>query len=234
MESATLQCSNIVKSFGGVIALDNVSLAIPRGRITGIIGPNGSGKSTLIDVISGFLKPDAGEVTLLGKKITNLAPYRISRMGLARTFQITKSFGGTSVLENVMVAHPKGICPEAKVMAEEILSKLKLAHLKNEMASGLSYGQQKLLGLGRVMIRNPSIILMDEPFSGINPVIQEEIVSTLFKLRDKSSIALVEHDMKMISRVCDHTFVLDRGQVICEGTPDFVLSNQKVVDAYLG
>lgn len=230
----TLDCIEVGKSFGGIVALDKVSLRAQTGQIAGIIGPNGSGKTTLIDIISGFLKPDKGEVILSGRKITRMPPYKISRLGLSRTFQITKSFMGMTVIENLIVAYPKGVCPEAVDLAEKVLEGLMLAILRNNKASALSYGQQKLLGIGRLMMRNPKTILLDEPFAGINPVIQEEIVSLLSKFRDSAAIILVEHDMKMITRVCDRIIALDRGRVIAEGTPNDVLKDQKVIDAYLG
>ncbi|MHB1909314.1 MAG: ABC transporter ATP-binding protein [Nitrososphaerales archaeon] len=229
-----LECNNIGKSFGGVVALESVSLKTEKGSVFGIIGPNGSGKSTLIDIISGFLKPDRGQVLLSGMKITRMAPSKISRLGLARTFQITKSFIGMTLIENLIVAYPDGVCREASELAVSILSRLKLDRLQDEKAISLSYGQQKLLGIGRLMMRNPNTILLDEPFAGINPVVQEEIVSLLTKLRESVAIVLVEHDMKMITRVCDRIIALDRGKIIAEGVPSEVLKDRKVVDAYLG
>ncbi len=229
-----MQCIDVVKKFGGVIAVDKISLNAPKGKITGIIGPNGSGKTTLIDIISGFLKADSGKVFVSGANVTGMPPFRISRLGLARTFQITKNFVSMTVIDNLVVSYPGGVCPKAYQIADSILNRLKISFLRNENARKLSYGQQKLVGLGRIMMRNPQIVLMDEPFSGINPVLQEEIVSLILEFGKTSAVILVEHDMKMISRVCDRVYALDRGAIISEGTAEEVLRNQKVIDAYLG
>jgi branched-chain amino acid transport system ATP-binding protein len=229
-----LQCVGLRKVFGGIAAVDDVSLSVPFNQITGLIGPNGSGKSTLVDMLSGVLKPNSGKVLLGEVNITGLTPYKISRLGLGRTFQIAKNFLEMSVIDNLVVANPDGVSKEAIERSESVLATLNLTKLRNERARSLSFGQQKLLGVGRIMMRNPKVIILDEPFSGINPVIQEKMVSLLLKFKESTAILLIEHDMKVISNLCDRVIAMDRGKVIATGKPEDVLRDAKVVEAYLG
>jgi len=247
-----LKIKNIYKSFGGILALNGVSFSVESNTITGLIGPNGSGKSTLFNVISGFYTKDRGEIYFKGKSIEGTEPYRIAMLGVGRTFQISEVPEKMTVLENLLLA-PKGQTGEGifnvflhplKIKGEnekylrkanEILELIQLYNLRNEYAGNLSGGQRKLLSLGRILMSEPTLLLLDEPTAGVNPTLIKDLIIAIRNLRDEKgeTILLVEHNMKVISEICDRVIVLDFGKKIAEGTPEEIQKNEKVLEAYL-
>lgn len=227
--TAALEVRGVKKRFGGVVAVDGVDLDVQSGMITGLIGPNGSGKSTLIDLISGTQTPDAGEILQGGRPLQGLPAHRIARMGVVRTFQMTRIFGGLTVLQNLLVADPD------RSRAQEWIGFLGLDSVSRQMAGLLSYGQQKLVELGTVLMLRPSVILLDEPGAGINPALLEDLKGHLLTFA-KSGIAilLVEHNVALIREVCTHLVAMDTGRVIATGDPDSVFDDPAVREAYLG
>lgn len=247
-----LRLENVHKSFGGIVALHGVSFNVEPNTITGLIGPNGSGKSTSFNVISGFYGKDRGEIYFQGKKIEDIEPYEIAMMGIGRTFQISEAPEKMTVLENFLLApknqigegvfdvflHPKKIKKEDRKHlknAFEILELIQLHDLRNEYAGNLSGGQKKLLSLGRILMSDPMLILLDEPTAGVNPTLIKDLIVAIKNLRDEKgkTILLVEHNMKVISEICDWVIVLDYGKKIAEGTPEEIQKNEKVLEAYL-
>jgi len=247
-----LKVENVYKSFGGILALNGVSFGVKSNTITGLIGPNGSGKSTLFNVISGFYSKDKGEIYFKGKKIVGLESHKIAMLGIGRTFQISEVPEKMTVLENLLLA-PKGQIGEGifnvflhpmKIKQEnekhlkkayEILELIQLYNLRNEYAGNLSGGQKKLLSLGRILMSEPMLILLDEPTAGVNPILIKDLIIAIKNLRDKKgeTILLVEHNMKVISEICDKVIVLDFGKKIAEGRPEEIQKNGKVLEAYL-
>jgi len=247
-----LKVENVHKSFGGIAALDGVTLSVEPNSITGLIGPNGSGKSTLFNVISGFYNKDRGEIYFKGKKIEGIEPYRIAMLGVGRTFQISEVPEKMTVLENLLLApksqigegifnvflHPLKIKRENEKLlkdAYEILELVQLYDLRNEYAGNLSGGQKKLLSLGRILMSDPILLLLDEPTAGVNPTLIRDLIVAIKNLRAEKgqTILLVEHNMKVISEICDRVIVLDFGKKIAEGTPEEIQKNEKVLEAYL-
>lgn len=247
-----LKVENVHKSFGGILALNGVTLSVEPNSITGLIGPNGSGKSTLFNVISGFYNKDRGEIYFKGKKIEGIEPYRIAMLGVGRTFQISEVPEKMTVLENLLLApksqigegifnvflHPLKIKRENEKLlkdAYEILELVQLYDLRNEYAGNLSGGQKKLLSLGRILMSDPVLLLLDEPTAGVNPTLVKDLIIAIKNLRAKKgqTILLVEHNMKVISEICDRVIVLDFGKKIAEGTPEEIQKNEKVLEAYL-
>jgi len=247
-----LKVVDLYKSFGGIQALAGVSFTVEKQSITGLIGPNGSGKSTCFNVISGFYSKDGGEVYFEGQKIGNLKPFEIARGGIGRTFQIAEAPEKMTVVENLLLA-PKDQTGEkifnvffkgTKIKQEtgeflkkidEVLNLVQLNHLRNEYAGNLSGGQRKLLSLARILLFDPDLILLDEPTAGVNPTLINDLVEAIQRLRDErgKTILLVEHNMRVISRICDKVIVLDSGIKIAEGTPKEIQNNEKVLEAYL-
>ena len=247
-----LKVEDIYKSFGGILALNGVSFNVEPNTITGLIGPNGSGKSTLFNVISGFYSKDKGEIYFKGKKIVGLEPHKIAMLGIGRTFQISEVPEKMTVLENLLLApkrqigegivnvfmHPLKIRKENEKhlkRAYEILELVQLSNLRNEYAGNLSGGQKKLLSLGRILMSEPILLLLDEPTAGVNPTLVKDLIVAIKNLRDEKgeTILLVEHNMKVISEICDRVIVLDFGAKIAEGTPEEIQKNEKVLEAYL-
>jgi len=247
-----LKVENVHKSFGGILALNGVTFSVEPNSITGLIGPNGSGKSTLFNVISGFYNKDRGEVYFKGKKIEGIEPYRIAMLGVGRTFQISEVPEKMTVLENLLLApksqigegifnvflHPLKIKRENEKLlkdAYEILELVQLYDLRNEYAGNLSGGQKKLLSLGRILMSDPILLLLDEPTAGVNPTLIRDLIVAIKNLRAEKgqTILLVEHNMKVISEICDRVIVLDFGKKIAEGTPEEIQKNEKVLEAYL-
>lgn len=250
--SVILKIEHIYKNFGGILALNGVSFSVEANSITGLIGPNGSGKSTLFNVISGFYRKDSGEIYFRGEKIERLEPCNIAMLGIGRTFQISEAPEKTTVLENLLLA-PKRQCGEGvfnvflnplRIKREHeqhlnnalgILELVQLTDLKNEYAENLSGGQRKLLSLGRILMSEPQLLLLDEPTAGVNPTLVKDLMVAIRNLRDQKGITilLVEHNMRVISEICERVIVLDFGQKIAEGTPEEIQSNEAVLEAYL-
>ncbi len=243
----------IHKSFGGLKALNGVSLEVEKGSITGLIGPNGSGKTTLFNIMSGFYTKDRGEIYFKGRRIDGLPPHEIARRGLCRTFQISQSPQGMTVLENMLLA-PQGQLGEGvvnallryrKILSQEranferarsLLELVGLLDLRDEYAGNLSGGQKKLLSLARILMADPDLILLDEPTAGVNPTLTKSLLGVIKKLqseREKTFLA-IEHNMKVISGICNKVVALNFGKVIAEGTPEEVQKSEEVLEAYLG
>jgi branched-chain amino acid transport system ATP-binding protein len=235
---ATLRASAVSRSFEGVQALSEVTLEVHRHEVVGLIGPNGAGKSTLVNVLSGFDRPDAGAVELEGREITGWSSHRRARAGLARTFQHSRSFGGLSVRENVEVA-ALGVgagSREARRRADRLLDLLALAPLAETTAAALSHGDERRLGVARVLATEPSFVLMDEPAAGLPEAEVPEFAEVVRSLRDEheAGVLLIDHNMALVMGVCDRVQVLDQGRTLAEGAPAEIRGNLDVAAAYLG
>jgi branched-chain amino acid transport system ATP-binding protein len=226
---------DVTKRFGGLTAVDGVSCAIRAGAITGLIGPNGSGKTTLFGLISGVLRPDAGRIWFKDRSIAGLPPHAVNRLGLGRTFQISRLFGQMTALENLLVG-ARGLVPaEAVARAQDLLSFVGLTGLAGEYAANLSYGQQKLLEFVRVLVPDPDLILLDEPFAGVNPAMEERLIARVRDLQALGKSFLVtDHEMRLIMALCERLLVLDHGVLIADGPPEAVRADERVVEAYFG
>ena len=248
-----LQISKINKSFGGLKVLNNLSLKIETGSISGLIGPNGAGKTTLFNIINGSIKPDSGSVQLNNFELIGLQPHELFKIGVLRTFQIPHEFFSLTVLDNLLVVPPNKIGEmffgqwffEKKIKkieeinvkkAQDILDILGLSHLEKEYAGNLSGGQKKLLELGRVMMVEPEIILLDEVGAGVNKTLLKKISNIIKKLNKekKYTFIMIEHDLDFISKLCDTIIVMAEGQFLTQGNIQQIKSNQKVIDIYLG
>jgi branched-chain amino acid transport system ATP-binding protein len=225
---------NVHKSFGGVRAVSGVSLTLERGRIYGLIGPNGSGKTTLFNCITGVERCDAGRIALDGEPIQHLKPYQIAQRGVGRTFQMIRVFPELTALENLLVV-TTGPHEAATARARELLAFVKLGRLADEYAGNLSYGQQKLVEFVRMHMRDPSLVLLDEPAAGVNRTLLNELLDAVRRLRDAGkTVLLVEHDMKVVMGLCEIVFVLDHGEKIAEGAPGAIQTDERVIEAYFG
>ena len=230
-----LEARNITKNYGHVIALDNVSLSIPPSTIVGLVGPNGSGKTTFVNLATGFSNLDSGDLFLKGDRINGRHPHEISRLGIARTFQETRVFRKMTVIENLLVASRDRAGSRPTQKARDLLTLVGLAHLEREYSGNLSYGQQKLLEFARVLMMDPTLILLDEPTAGIDTILTGELLRCFKMLRDQGkTLIIVEHNMAVINAVCERTVVLHHGRKIAEGTPLEIQQNRIVQDAYLG
>lgn len=230
-----LTVSELKRSFGGIKAVAGVSFNVAVKEIVGIIGPNGSGKSTLFNLLSGTIPPSSGTITLLGKDVTRQPAYRVARQGLGRTFQIPTPFINMTVRENLLAAAVEGEWRSARSRADEVLEALEISHIADDLASTLSGGQQRLLEFGRVQMRDPEIILLDEVTAGVNPRLRQIILGRVRDLREKGKTFLViEHDMELVRTICERIIVMDAGEIVFEGTFEEVARNERVVDAYLG
>ena len=233
-----LQARGLKVHFGGIHAVDGVDLVLKTGEILGLIGPNGAGKTTLVNALSGFQKPTAGTVLMNGQDVTGLSPHRLARRGLARTFQSVRLFPGLTVLENVELGGV-GVGmrrPAARKWARELLERLKLDDMASLYGIGLPHGLERRLGIVRALAAKPTFLMLDEPAAGLNEQESDELVGSLTLIRDDFSCALVviEHDMRLIMRLCERIQVIDYGKTISIGTPAQVRSDPAVLTAYLG
>lgn len=227
-----LEVDGAVKRFGGVAAVNGVSLALEPGRIYGLIGPNGSGKTTLFNCITGVDHLDEGRIRFKGVPIDRLKPHRIFHLGVGRTFQVIRVFPELTALENLLVVTTTGY---AEARARELLARVKLDRLADEFAGNLSYGQQKLVEFVRVLMTDPELILLDEPAAGVNRTLLNELLDAVRRLRDQGkTVLLVEHDMKVVMGLCETVFVLDHGEKLAEGAPGVIQADERVIEAYFG
>jgi branched-chain amino acid transport system ATP-binding protein len=252
MVTRILSVQQVSKSFGNLRALDGISIDVAEGKVSILIGPNGSGKTTLINVISGLYSPDSGRILFEDKEVTGLPPYKLYDMGMARTFQIPALFWKLTVLENLLIAEKgnpgegflrslltrfwKNKEIEATEKASRILELLGLSRLWNQPAYLLSGGQMKLVEIGRALMSNAHLLLLDEPVSGVNPTLAHEIFSRILKLRDEFGLTffIVEHRLDIALKYVDEIFAMALGRLIASGLPNEVMSNKQVIEAYLG
>ena len=243
---------NLQKSFGGLKAVDVNELTFMEGQLTSIIGPNGAGKTTFFDLISGFQNADSGEVFLNEKNISNSQPYKIARMGMVRTFQLTKVFDRMTVMDNLLFSgsdinndsflnsiiklnSQKLYENNLKEKAKEIMKDLNIDHMANSYARELSGGQKKLLELARAIINDPEILLLDEPLAGVNPKLAEDILSLIKRLSDNGiTIIMVEHNIEAVMKISERIVVLAEGSLIADGNPNQIRNDKNVIEAYLG
>ncbi len=248
-----LKITNLNKSFGGLKAVNNVKLEVKKGSITGLIGPNGAGKTTLFNTIAGLYAPENGEIYLEEKNITGLKPHELFKMGVLRTFQIAHEFSSLTVLENLMMVpgnqqgeqlfyalfsdhEVKKQEEEIREKAIEVIEFLNLKHLTQEIAGNLSGGQKKLLELGRTMMVEANLVLLDEVGAGVNRTLLNEISDAILRLNKERNYTffVIEHDMDLIEKICDPVIVMAEGGVLFEGKFSKVKSNEEVIEAYLG
>jgi len=230
-----LEVSDVRRSFGGIHAVQGVSFALGEQEILGIIGPNGSGKSTLFNLLTGLVRAGSGKVRLLGRDITGWKPHRIARAGMGRTFQIPALFVNMTVQENLYAAAVEGDWKTARQRTGQVLDLMTLGDLRNELASTLSGGQQRLLEFARVLMRDPQVILLDEVTAGVHPTLRQVILDAITRLRSEGrSFLVIEHDMELVRAVCERVIVMDAGQVVAHGSFDEIAADKSVVEAYLG
>jgi len=250
---ALLDVQAVTKTFEGLRAVNECSLQVRKGTITGLIGPNGAGKTTLFNIVTGFLKPTSGRILFGSRRIDGLPPHKVFGRGIVRTFQIPRELKQMTVLENLMLV-PAGqsgerlwnpwLLPfrvrrqerEIRDKALDVLEFVNLWHLRNEYASMLSSGQKKLLELARTLMCDPQLILLDEPGAGVNPTLMKSLALLVERLRDESGITffLIEHDMDLVARLCNPVIVMSSGEKLAEGTPEEVVHDERVLEAYLG
>jgi len=241
-----LEVERLKKSFEGFPALKGVDLSVREGELFGLIGPNGSGKTTFFNCVTGVLKCSGGKVLFKGEEITNRGPDRVYRMGIGRTFQLIEVFPGMTVLDNMLMAvqESQGRMfnrlfrireDNNEKRALQLLDFLRIAHLKDELARNLSYGQQKLLDFGMVLMSQPELILLDEPTCGVEIEMRQEMMRTIRALNQQGhTLIVIEHNMDVVMGLCERIAVLDYGEKIAEGTPAQIQSNPNVIDAYFG
>ena len=235
--SELLTAENVAKSFGGLMALDGINLGVRENSITSIIGPNGSGKTTFLNCINGIYIPEKGRLQLRGRSITGLKPHQVARLGVTRTFQVSRIFKKISVLDNVLapvLSSPKST-PTLREQACELLERVGLIDLKDHLGGELSGGQQKLLELLRAWISDSDLILLDEPFAGVHPELKARFYEEIKALRDRGkTFLLISHDMKSVYTLSDLIIVFDLGRIIASGREDDIKNNHLVIEAYLG
>ena len=228
----------VYKNFGGIPALHGVSLRVEMGKIHGVIGPNGAGKTTMFNVINGVYTPDEGLITYKERDITGLKPNKIASMGIGRTFQVARIFNEMTLMENMMVPLiPLRVSKtEGEKKALELLEMAELIHLKDQMAVEISGGQKKLLEFMRTMMADPAVVLLDEPFAGVNPALIDRLIEITFELNrtQKKTFLLISHDIPSVMKLCKDLTVLSAGTTIAEGESEKIRHDPAVIDAYLG
>jgi len=234
---ALLEVNGIIKRFGGLVAVDDLSLSLDKGQILGLIGPNGAGKTTAFNMISGFYKPDEGEVYFEGKKLNGLRPDQICKLGLSRTFQVVKPFPQLSVRDNVMVGayNRTNKRMQARHKALEIIEFLGMQDLSEATAGSLSVAYRKRLEVAKALATDPKIILLDEAMAGLRPTETDEMIELVRQISQRGiALLLVEHVMRVIMSLADRIVVIHHGEKIAEGEPKQIVKNKAVIDAYLG
>jgi branched-chain amino acid transport system ATP-binding protein len=240
-----LKLSSVSKRFGGLVAVDRLDLAVPKGQVKSVIGPNGAGKTTLFNLICGAIAPDSGEILFDDRKINGLTPYKLCRLGMARSFQVTNIFQGLSVYENIRISCQGqmrkillfGSVGHLKEQAEEtkrILDLIGLLEKQDELAGNLSHGDQRHLEIGIALGSKPSFLLLDEPTAGMNLHESRATLELINRFRGSITILLIEHDIDLVFKVSDSIAVLHQGQLLAEGNPEMIKADKEVVKAYLG
>jgi branched-chain amino acid transport system ATP-binding protein len=230
-----LAVENVARAFGGIRAVDGVTFGVEKAEIVGIIGPNGSGKSTLFNLLTGTLKPGAGTITLFDKNITKLPAYKIARAGLGRTFQIPALFVNMTVRENLWTAAVQFDWNNATARADTVLEQLELTRVADDLASSLSGGQQRLLEMGRILMQEPKVALLDEVAAGVHPRLRQIMLDAIRTLRDAgTTFLIIEHDMELAQDICDRIIVMDAGKIVAQGSFEEISHDPHVMEAYLG
>jgi branched-chain amino acid transport system ATP-binding protein len=237
--SILLQIQGVTKRFGGLQALSHLTFDLPEGQILGLIGPNGAGKTTLFNTINGVYKPEEGSIVFRGQDVTGKKPYHLASMGMARTHQIVRPLNELTVRENVMVGacfgHEDQSLANAAAIAEDVLTFVGLAARADQLAGSLNVAQKKRLEMARALAAHPYLLLLDEVLAGLNPSEIDGMVQTVLKIREQGvTILMIEHVMKAVMNVSDRIMVLDYGEQIAEGSPQEVVNNPRVIEAYLG
>jgi len=250
---AVIDVQNVSKRFGGLRAVNNCSLRVERGSITGLIGPNGAGKSTLFNLVAGNITPDSGKIIFDGRDVTGLKPHQLFHRGMLRTFQIAHEFSNMTALENLMMVPPgqpgeslatAWLAPGAVKVAEravrqkalDVIDFLKLGHVKHELAGNLSGGQKKLLELGRTMMVDAKVVLLDEVAAGVNRTLLQDLAANIERMNQELGYTffVIEHDMDLIGRLCDPVIVMAQGEKIAEGPMSEIRANPEIIEAYFG
>jgi branched-chain amino acid transport system ATP-binding protein len=246
-----LVADRLHRHFGGLVAVDVAHLEVQRGAITAVIGPNGAGKTTLFNLLTGFDKPQSGSWTFNGRRVAGLRAHQVARLGMVRTFQLTKALSRLTVIDNMRLGATGqtgenfwfSLLPflweqqerDITDRADELLARFRLDRMRDEFAGSLSGGQRKLLEMARALMVNPQLVLLDEPMAGVNPALAQSLLDHVKQLReDGLTVLFVEHDMDTVHGISDWVVVMGEGQIIAEGTPDKVMADQRVIDAYLG
>lgn len=250
---AIIEVKDVTKRFGGLAAVSHCSLSVADGSVTGLIGPNGAGKSTLFNMVAGTLRPDQGQIVFNGEDVTGLPPHDLFGRGMLRTFQIAHEFSNMTALENLMMVPPdqpgeslwttwvkpgqvRQAEQEVRRKAAEVIDFLKLEHVKNELAGNLSGGQKKLLELGRTMMVDAKVVLLDEVAAGVNRTLLQDLAENIERMNRELGYTffVIEHDMDLIGRLCDPVIVMAQGEVIAQGPMEELRQNQDIIEAYFG
>lgn len=250
---ALLQTTNVVKRFGGLVAVNKMTFSVDQGRIVSIIGPNGAGKTTFFNSLTGIYKPEEGQILFKDHSLIGLRPDQVAATGIARTFQNIRLFGSMTVIENILVGMHIQLKQsafdtlirskkfneeerEAEQRAKDLMEYVGLKNVGNEIARNLPYGGQRRIEIARALAANPTLLLLDEPTAGMNPNESEDAIKLFRRIRDEKGITIlmIEHDMRVVMNISEHISVMDYGEKIAEGTPQEIRSNQRVIEAYLG